>query len=141
MAGLVVCAMPNHHTKSAPRGPIAAPWRGAHRPQSLFLAVVIVMKVVGIDKTKLFRNFIFQKSTVIFTGYQHLRRLFDFEMSKKSKITKSVLVLLFRWTCHAASSRLPVSEATYSRRKHGGHMPLRRRSTGRMEHKRPSGHY
>jgi hypothetical protein len=69
--------MQNHHTKSAPRGPIAAPWRGAHRPPYyLFLAMVIVIKVVGIDKTKLFRNFIFQKSTVIFTGDQHLRRLF-----------------------------------------------------------------
>ena len=73
---LVLCAAPNHHAKSAPRGPIAASWRGAHRPPYLFSAVVIVMKVVGIDKIKLFRNFIFQKSTVIFTGYQHLRRLF-----------------------------------------------------------------
>ena len=76
VAVLDLCEMQNHHTKSAPRGPIAAPWRGAHRPPYLFLAMVIVMKVVGIDKIKLFRNFIFQKSTVIFTGYQHLRRLF-----------------------------------------------------------------
>jgi hypothetical protein len=36
---------------------------------------------------------------------------FDFDMSKKSKITKSVLHgSLFRWVGHAASSRLPVSE-------------------------------
>jgi hypothetical protein len=48
--------MQNHHTKSAPRGPIAAPWRGAHRPPYLFLAMVIVMKVVGINKVELFRN-------------------------------------------------------------------------------------
>jgi hypothetical protein len=68
--------MPNHHTKSAPREPIAAPWRGAHRPPYLFLAMVVVVKVVGIDKIKLFRNFIFQNSTVIFTCYQHRRRLF-----------------------------------------------------------------
>jgi hypothetical protein len=68
--------MPNHHTKSAPRGPIAASWRGAHRPPYLFLAMFIVMKVVGIDKIKLSRNFIFHKSIVIFIGYQHLRRLF-----------------------------------------------------------------
>ena len=47
------------------------------------------MKVVGIDKIKLFRNFVFQKSAVIFTGYQHLRRLFfsDFEMSYSSHST------------------------------------------------------
>jgi hypothetical protein len=76
VAGLVVCATPNNHTKPAPRGPIAAPWRGAHRPPYSFLAMVIVMKVVGINKTKLSRNFIFQKSIVIVTGYQHLRRLF-----------------------------------------------------------------
>jgi hypothetical protein len=48
------------------------------------------MKVVGVDKIEIFCNFICQKSTVIFTGYRHLRRLFfsDFDMSKKSKITK-----------------------------------------------------
>jgi hypothetical protein len=40
------------------------------------LAMVIVMKVVGIERIKLFRNFIFHKSIVIFTGYQHLRLLF-----------------------------------------------------------------
>jgi hypothetical protein len=38
--------------------------------------MVIVVKVVGIDKIKIFSNFIFQKSAVIFTGYQHLRRQF-----------------------------------------------------------------
>ena len=56
-----------------------------------FLAMVIVMKVVGIDKIKFFRNFIFQNQVVIFTGYQHLRRLFfqNFDMGKTSKITKS----------------------------------------------------
>ena len=122
MAVLVVCAMPNHHTKSAPRGPIAASWRGAHRPPYLFLAMVQGRKVVGIDKIILFRNFIFQKSTVIFTGYQHLRRLFffDFDMSKKSKITKSALWTILRWTVHPASSRLPVSEVKHSRRKYRG---------------------
>ena len=75
------------------------------------------MKVVGIDKRKLSRNCIFQKSTVIFTCYQHLHRLFfsDFDMSKNSKITKAVLGSLFRWVGHAASSRLPVSE-----KKHAG---------------------
>ena len=88
VAVLDLCAMPNHHTKSALRGPIAASWRGAHRPPYLFLAMVIVVKVVGIDKVKLFRNFIFQKSAVIFTGYQHLRRLFFFDMSKKIKNNK-----------------------------------------------------
>jgi hypothetical protein len=89
---LVLCATPNRHTKSAPRGPIAVSWRGTYRQPYLFLGVVIVMKVVGIDKIKIFRNFVFQKSIFIFTGYQHLRRLFffsDFDMSKKSKITKS----------------------------------------------------
>ena len=45
---------------------------------------------------------------------------FDFDMSKKSKITKSVLGSLFRWVGHAASSRLPVSEVKYSRRKYRG---------------------
>ena len=45
---------------------------------------------------------------------------FDFDMRKNQKITKSVLVPLFRWTCHAASSRLPVSEVKYSRRKYRG---------------------
>jgi hypothetical protein len=85
-----LCATPNHHAKSAPPEPIATSRRGAHRPPYLSLAMVIAMKVVGIDKIKLFRNFIFQKSTVIFTGCQHLRWLFfsDFEMSKKSKNNK-----------------------------------------------------
>ena len=32
-------------------------------------SMVIVIKVVGIDLTKLFRNFKFEKSTVIRTGY------------------------------------------------------------------------
>jgi hypothetical protein len=72
----VQCQITIQNQHRAPRGPIAAPWRGAHRPPYLFLAMVIVMKVVGIDKIKLFRNFIFQKSTVIFTSYQHLRQLF-----------------------------------------------------------------
>jgi hypothetical protein len=69
------------------------------------------MKVVGMDKIKLFRNLIFQKSVVIFTGYQHLRRLFfsDFDMSKKSKITKSLLWLLLRWTVHPPSGKLPIA--------------------------------
>jgi hypothetical protein len=122
LAWLYVQCQINHHTKSAPRGPIAAPWRGAHRLPNLFLAMVIVMKVVGIDKMKLFRKFIFQKSTVIFTGYQHLRWLFfsDFDMSKKSKITKSALCPLLRWTVYPASSRLLVSEVKYSRRKYRG---------------------
>jgi hypothetical protein len=80
------------------------------------------MKVVGIDKTKLFRNFLFQKSIVIFTGCQHLRRLFFLilTLSKKSKITKSALCPLLRWTVHPASSRLPVSEVKYSHGKYRG---------------------
>ena len=82
MAVLGQCAMPNHHTKSAPQEPIAASWRGAHRPPYLFLAMVIVMKVVGIDKIKLFHNVIFHKSAVIFTGHQHLRLLFFFLILK-----------------------------------------------------------
>ena len=45
---------------------------------------------------------------------------FDFDMSKKSKITKSALSTLLRWTVHPASSRLPVSEVKYSRRKYRG---------------------
>jgi hypothetical protein len=89
VAVLVVCATPNHHTNPAPREPIsiAASWRGAHKPPCLFSAVIIIVEVVGIDKMKLFRNFIFQKPTVNFTGYQHLRQLFfsDFDMGKKSK--------------------------------------------------------
>jgi hypothetical protein len=44
----------------------------------------------------------------------------DFDMSKKSKITKSALCSLLRWVRHAASSRLPVSEVKYSRRKYRG---------------------
>jgi hypothetical protein len=96
--------------KISTRGPISAPWRGAHRPPYLFLVMVIVMKVVGIDKTKLYRNFMFQKSIVIFTGYQHLYQLFffDVDMSKKSRITKSALSAILRWTVHPESSRLPV---------------------------------
>ena len=98
MAVLVVCAMPNHHTKPAPRGPIAAPWRGAHRPPYLFSAAVIVMKVVGIDKIKLFRNFIFSKIDRYFyrLSASSPAIFFDFDMSKKSKIrvTKSALYAL-----------------------------------------------
>jgi hypothetical protein len=41
----------------------------------LVLAMVIVVNVVGIGKMKLFRDFIFLKSTVILIGYQHLRQL------------------------------------------------------------------
>jgi hypothetical protein len=41
-------------------------------------------------------------------------------MIKKSKIKKFALVQLFRWMCHAASSRLPVSEVKYSRKKYRG---------------------
>jgi hypothetical protein len=76
------------------------PWRGAHRPPYLFLGVVIVMKVVGmyIEHTKLSRNLIFSNidrsfyrlsasSPAIFS---------DFDMSKKSKITKSALWSLLR---------------------------------------------
>ena len=44
----------------------------------------------------------------------------DFDMSKKSKITKSALWIILRWTVHPASSRLPVSEVKYSRRKYRG---------------------
>jgi hypothetical protein len=89
----------NQHREN--QQPTAASWRGAHRPPYLFLAMVIhaVTKVVGIGKIKLFRNFIFQKSIVNFTGYQNRCQLFfsDFDMSKKSKITESALVSLFRW--------------------------------------------
>ena len=34
-----------------------------------FSSMVIVMKVVGVDLIKLFRNFKFEKSAVILTGY------------------------------------------------------------------------
>jgi hypothetical protein len=55
------------------------------------------MQVVGICKIKLFRNMVFQKSSVIFTCYQHLRRLFvfGFDMIITSKITNSALGPLF----------------------------------------------
>jgi hypothetical protein len=90
---LVLCASLNHHTKAASRKPIAASWRGAHRPPYLFLAAWLYhsMKVADIGKITTFRNFIFQKSAVIVACgyvYQHLRRLFfssDFDMSKKTK--------------------------------------------------------
>ena len=38
--------------------------------------MVIVMKVVGIDLIKLFRNFKFEKSTVILTGYMAIAGYF-----------------------------------------------------------------
>jgi hypothetical protein len=50
---------------------------------------MVVVEVVGIDKIKLFRNFVFPKSTVIFTGYQYLFTgyfVFEFDMSKKNNI-------------------------------------------------------
>jgi hypothetical protein len=81
---LVACAMPNHHTKSAPRGPIAAPWRGTDRPPYLFLAMVILMKVAGIDKinfsaTLFFKNrpLLLPAISIVFASY-----FFDFDMSK-----------------------------------------------------------
>ena len=44
--------------------------------------MVIVMKVVGIDLIKLFRNFKFEKSAVIFTGYMAIAGYFfaDFDI-------------------------------------------------------------
>ena len=43
------------------------------------------MKVVGIDLIKLFRNFKFEKSAVILTGYMAIAGYFlvDFDMKKK----------------------------------------------------------
>ena len=43
------------------------------------------MKVVGIDLIKLFRNFKFEKSAVILTGYVAIAGYFfrDFDMEKK----------------------------------------------------------
>jgi hypothetical protein len=41
----------------------------------------------------------------------------DFDMSKKSKITKSALSTILRWTVFPVSSRLPVSEVKNSRSK------------------------
>ena len=38
--------------------------------------MVIVMKVVGIDLIKLFRNFKFEKSDVILTGYMAIAGYF-----------------------------------------------------------------
>ena len=54
----------------------------------------------------------FKNRPVILTGYHHLRRffLFDFDMSKKSKITKFALSTILRWTVHPAWSRLLVPE-------------------------------
>jgi hypothetical protein len=49
---------------------------------------------------------LFLPAISIFAGY-----FFYFDMSKKSKITKSALCLLLRWADYAASSRLRVSEA------------------------------
>ena len=44
--------------------------------------MVIILKVVGLVEKKLSRNFIFENSTVIFTGYLPGRRLFfsDFDI-------------------------------------------------------------
>ena len=52
--------------------------------------MVIVMKVVGIDKTKLFRNFTFQKIDRYFyrLSASSPAIFFDFDMSKKSKNNK-----------------------------------------------------
>ena len=63
--------------------------------------------------SKIERYFDRLSASLIFAGY-----FFDFDMSKKSKITKSALCSLLRWTVHPASSRLPVSEVKYSRRKY-----------------------
>ena len=38
--------------------------------------MVIVMKIVGIDLIKLFRNFKFEKSAVILTGYMAIAGYF-----------------------------------------------------------------
>ena len=38
--------------------------------------MAIVMQVVGIDLMKLFRNFKFEKSTVILTGYMEIAGYF-----------------------------------------------------------------
>jgi hypothetical protein len=81
------------------------------------------MEVVGIDRIKLFHNFIFQKSVVILPAISIFAGYFfsDFDMSKKSKITKSALGALFLWVGHPASSRLLVSEVNFffPRSKHG----------------------
>jgi hypothetical protein len=61
VAVLVLCATPNHHTKPALRGPIAASWRGTYRPPYLFLAAVIVIKVVSIGEIIFFPQLYFSK--------------------------------------------------------------------------------
>jgi hypothetical protein len=121
--------MPNHNTKSAPRELIAASWRGAHRPPYLFLSMVIVMKVVGIHKIKLFRNFIFQKSIVIPTGYQHLRRLFSWfwhEQKIRNNKISVMFVTSMGGSCgklSTASLREVKTKKTKSRGKYGGSNP------------------
>ena len=45
-------------------------------PTSFLSMAMVVMKVVGIDLIKLFRNFKFEKSTVILTGYMAIAGYF-----------------------------------------------------------------
>ena len=46
------------------------------RAPTSFSSMVIVIKVVGIDLKKLFRNFKFGKSAVILTGYMEIAGYF-----------------------------------------------------------------
>ena len=51
--------------------------------------MVMVMKVVGIDLMKLFRNFKFEKSAVILTGYMAIAGYFLVDFDMKKSIAKS----------------------------------------------------
>ena len=62
--------------RSEPKSAELASWWGWHRAPTSFLSMVIVIKVVGIDLTKLFRNFKFEKSAVILTGYMAIAGYF-----------------------------------------------------------------
>ena len=70
--------------RSEPKSTKVASWRGLYRAPTSFSSMVIVMKVVGIDLIKLFRNFKFEKSAVILTGYMAIAGYFlgNFDIKK-----------------------------------------------------------
>ena len=60
----------------APKSTNSSAMAGLIPTPTSFSSMVIVMKVVGVDLIKLFRNFKFEKSAVILTGYMAIAGYF-----------------------------------------------------------------
>ena len=113
----------NHHAKPAPREPIAAPRGGTLQAAIFVFSHGYSNGSCWYWQDKTFPQLYFSKIDRYFyrLSASSPAIFFDFDMSKKSKITKSALCPLLRWTVNPAGSRLQVSEVKRnSRSKHRG---------------------